>query len=94
MGAKLARPDKTAVAFMGNAALDTVGMDFETAVRQHIPIMVVLVNNSVFGGYAEKVENLNDIVPDLKRAKKAADSGQAALLEIITCEETPKSVYR
>ena len=51
MGAKLARPDKTAVAFMGNAAFGMVGMDFETAVRQKLPILVVLVNNSVLGGY-------------------------------------------
>ncbi len=51
MGAKLARPEKTAVAFMGNAAFGMVGMDFETAVRENIPILVVLVNNSVMGGY-------------------------------------------
>jgi thiamine pyrophosphate-dependent acetolactate synthase large subunit-like protein len=51
MGAKLARPEKTAVAFMGNAAFGMVGMDFETAVRENIPILVVLVNNSVLGGY-------------------------------------------
>ena len=54
MGAKLARPDKTAVAFMGNAAFGMVGMDFETAVRQNLPILVVLVNNSVFGGYTRE----------------------------------------
>jgi len=36
---------------MGNAAFGMVGMDFETAVRENIPILVVLVNNSVLGGY-------------------------------------------
>lgn len=51
LGAKLARPDMTAVAFMGNAAFGMVGMDFETAVREDIPILVVVVNNSRLGGY-------------------------------------------
>jgi acetolactate synthase-1/2/3 large subunit len=53
MGAKLAKPDKTCVAFMGNAAFGMVGMDFETAVRENIPIIVVLINNSVLGGYTK-----------------------------------------
>ena len=39
MGAKLARPDKTCVAFMGDGAFGMVGMDFETAVREQIPPM-------------------------------------------------------
>jgi acetolactate synthase-1/2/3 large subunit len=124
MGAKLARPDKTAVAFMGNAAFGMVGMDLETAVRQNIPILVVLLNNSVLGGYAkdspvaakrynftdqsgdyskiaeglggysEKVEYPDEIIPAIKRAKKAVDSGKPALLEIISSEETAKSIYR
>lgn len=53
MGAKLAEPNKTVVAFMGNAAFGMVSMDFETAVRQKLPILVVLVNNSVLGGYSK-----------------------------------------
>ena len=122
MGAKLARPEKTAVAFMGNAAFGMVSMDFETAVRQKLPVMVVLINNSVLGGYAkdsptasmlynftdqsgdytkiaegmggysEKVERPDEIIPALKRAKSALDSGSPALLEIITCEEVAKSL--
>ena len=51
MGAKLARPDKTAVNFMGDAAFGMVGMDFETAVRERIPILTILMNNSRLGGY-------------------------------------------
>jgi thiamine pyrophosphate-dependent acetolactate synthase large subunit-like protein len=122
MGAKLARPEKTAVAFMGNAAFGMVGMDFETAVRENIPILVVLVNNSVLGGYirenpvatrkfhltsqsgeyskiaaalggySEKVVHPDEVIPALKRAKQAVDSGQAALLEIVTCEDNARSV--
>jgi len=124
MGAKLARPDKTAVVFMGNAAFGMVGMDFETAVRERIPILVILINNSLLGGYhrfhpvaskryrlnlqtgdytkvaqglgghAEKVENPDDIIPAVRRAKKAVDSGQPALVEIITREELAESLYQ
>ena len=124
MGAKLARPKKTAVAFLGNAAFGMVGMDFETAVRENIPILVVLINNFLLGGYtkfhpvasekyglnvqtgnyakvaeglggySERVEQPADIIPALQRAKKVVDSGQAALVEIITCEENAASLYR
>ncbi len=124
MGAKLARPEKTAVSFLGNAAFGMVGMDFETAVRENIPILVVLVNNSLLGGYqghhpvaseqynlnrqtgdyvkiaeglggyAERVEQPDDIIPALQRAKKSVDSGKAALLEVITREELDFSIYR
>ena len=47
-----------------------------------------------FGGYGEKVEKPEDIIPALRRAKKAVDSGQAALLEFITREEGTFSLYR
>jgi acetolactate synthase-1/2/3 large subunit len=123
MGAKLAKPEKTTVAFMGNAAFGMVGMDFETTIRENIPILVVLINNSLLGGYtkfhpvasekynlnrqsgnyakvaeglggySETVKQPEEIIPALQRAKKAVDSGQAALLEIITREETAFSVY-
>jgi len=52
MGAKLAHPDKTAVFFTGDGAFGMVGMDFETAVREKIPILAVLINNSRLGGYS------------------------------------------
>jgi len=45
MGAKLARPDKLCVNFWGDAAIGFTGMDFETAVRERIPILSVLLNN-------------------------------------------------
>jgi thiamine pyrophosphate-dependent acetolactate synthase large subunit-like protein len=51
MGAKLARPEKTVVHFIGDGAFGMVGMDVETAVREKIPILTVLVNNSRLGGY-------------------------------------------
>ncbi|MBT3360081.1 MAG: thiamine pyrophosphate-requiring protein [Rhodospirillales bacterium] len=54
MGAKLAHPDWDAVNVMGEAAFGMVGMDFETAVRENIPIMTVVFNNGVMGGYTKK----------------------------------------
>ncbi len=45
MGAKLAQPDKLCINVWGDAAIGFTGMDFETAVRDRIPIMSVLFNN-------------------------------------------------
>jgi thiamine pyrophosphate-dependent acetolactate synthase large subunit-like protein len=45
MGAKLACPDKLCINVWGDAAIGFTGMDFETAVRERIPILSVLLNN-------------------------------------------------
>ncbi len=45
MGAKLACPEKLCVNVWGDAAIGFTGMDFETAVREHIPILSILLNN-------------------------------------------------
>ena len=45
MGAKLAKPDALCVNVWGDAAIGFTGMDFETAVRERIPILSVLFNN-------------------------------------------------
>jgi len=54
MGAKLARPDWLAVNLMGDAAFGMVGMDLETAVRNKIATLTVLMNNGCMGGYVKK----------------------------------------
>ena len=46
MGAKLACPDKTCINVWGDAAIGFTGMDFETAVRERLPILSILLNNS------------------------------------------------
>ncbi|MFQ6031180.1 MAG: thiamine pyrophosphate-requiring protein, partial [Dehalococcoidia bacterium] len=46
IGAKLAKPEKVCVNFMGDAAFGMTGLDFETAVRSRIPIITVVLNNS------------------------------------------------
>lgn len=45
MGAKLIHPDKLCVNVWGDAAIGMTGMDFETAVRERIPILSILMNN-------------------------------------------------
>ena len=45
MGAKLSHPDKLCINLWGDAAIGFTGMDFETAVRERIPILSILLNN-------------------------------------------------
>jgi thiamine pyrophosphate-dependent acetolactate synthase large subunit-like protein len=45
MGAKLAQPNKLCINVMGDAAIGMTGMDFETAVRERIPILTIVLNN-------------------------------------------------
>ena len=51
IGAKLARPDLTAINIMGEAAFGMVGMDFETSVRCGLPILTIVLRNGIMGGY-------------------------------------------
>ncbi len=53
MGAKLAAPDKVVAHVWGDAAIGMAGMDLETAVREEIPILTVVLNNGAMGGYEE-----------------------------------------
>lgn len=46
MGAKLAFPDRLCINVWGDAAIGFTGMDFETAVRERLPILSILLNNS------------------------------------------------
>ena len=51
MGAKLAAPEKLVVNFMGDAAFGMVGMEVETAARERIGLLTVLINNQGMAGY-------------------------------------------
>lgn len=123
MGAKLAAPDKITINVTGDGGFGMVGTDFETAVRNKIPILTIMLNNSVLcgyekhmpvaverlnlkrlsgeyakmadalGGYAEKVESPDEIVPAIERALNANSTGRPALIEFITREETALSSY-
>lgn len=117
MGAKLAFPDRLCINIMGDAAFGMVGIDFETAVRSGIPILTIVMNNGLLGGYekllpistarygtrylsgqyspvaqslggyTERVEKPQDIIPALRRAIQETEAGRPALLEFITREE-------
>ncbi|MBN1686286.1 MAG: hypothetical protein JW852_06500, partial [Spirochaetales bacterium] len=53
MGAKLARPDMLCVGLTGDVGFGMVGMDFEAAVRENIPVLMIMANNSVMGTYSK-----------------------------------------
>jgi acetolactate synthase-1/2/3 large subunit len=46
MGAKLACPDKLCINVWGDAAIGFTGTDLETAVRERLPILSILLNNN------------------------------------------------
>jgi len=60
MGAKLAAPEKLVVNFLGDAAFGMVGMDIETAVREQIPILTLLLNNSAMGNYENHIPEASE----------------------------------
>lgn len=51
MGAKLAAPDKLCVNVIGDYGFGMVGTDLETAARENIPILTIVLNNSSMGIY-------------------------------------------
>jgi acetolactate synthase-1/2/3 large subunit len=66
MGAKLAHPEKLCINVWGDGAVGMLGMDFETATREDIPVLTIYLNNRemasydtpFFGNYAEVAEAL------------------------------------
>ena len=55
IGAKIAKPDKQVIALHGDGSLGMNAMDFDTAVRHDIPIVVVVSNNE---GWTARVEGV------------------------------------
>jgi acetolactate synthase-1/2/3 large subunit len=51
MGAKLVHPEKTCVHVQGDGAIGMTGMDFETAVREDVPILSIVFNNFEMASY-------------------------------------------
>ena len=48
---------------MGDLAFGTVGMEVETGVRERLPIMTVILNNSVMGGYGHHMPTRQRAIP-------------------------------
>jgi thiamine pyrophosphate-dependent acetolactate synthase large subunit-like protein len=118
MGAKLVHPDKLCINVWGDAAIGFTGTDFETAVRERLPILSILLNNNsmavelpimpkatekyratdisgdysamarAFGGYGERVTEVSEIIPAIKRGIAQTLAGKPALLEFMTSQET------
>ncbi|WCT74523.1 acetolactate synthase catalytic subunit [Sphingomonas naphthae] len=57
MGAKLASPASRVVAIVGDGGFAHVWSEIETAVRENIPVVVILLNNGLLG-YQRHAENL------------------------------------
>lgn len=55
MGAKLASPQKTVLNVMGDTAVGMCGTDFETAAREKIGIITIILNNGAMGGYEKNI---------------------------------------
>lgn len=51
MGAKLVHPEKLCINLWGDGAIGMTGLDFQTAAREEIPILSVLLNNYEMAGY-------------------------------------------
>ena len=51
MGAKLVRPEKTCVHVMGDGAIGMTGLDLETAAREDIPTLSIVLNNFGMASY-------------------------------------------
>ena len=52
MGARMAAPDKLAVHIIGDYGFGMVALDIETCVRERIPVLSIVLNNSAMGIYS------------------------------------------
>ena len=77
MGAKLARPDKFCVNFMGDAAFGMTGLDFETAVRSGIPILTIVLNNNSMAVETEHMKTSHEIFRTRDLGGNYADMAKA-----------------
>jgi acetolactate synthase-1/2/3 large subunit len=68
MGAKLSHPDKLCINVWGDAAIGFTGTELETAVRERLPVLSILLNNQ---GMATELKN----IPNAIERYRAADIG-------------------
>ena len=77
MGAKLARPDATVVALMGDGSFGMVATEFETLRRLGLPITVVQFSNAAFG-WIKKLQQLHGT--PFYQSDFSADTDHAAIV--------------
>jgi thiamine pyrophosphate-dependent acetolactate synthase large subunit-like protein len=58
IGAALARPDRTAVLVIGDGGLLMALGELETAVRHHIPLLIVVLNDAAYGAEVHALQVL------------------------------------
>lgn len=77
MGAKLAKPDMLCVNLWGDAAIGFTGLELETCVREKIPVLSILFNNSYMAmetnamGLSQREFNTMDISGDYTAMAKS-----------------------
>jgi acetolactate synthase I/II/III large subunit len=49
LGAKAARPESTVISVVGDGGFGHVWSELETAVREDLPIVIILLNNGILG---------------------------------------------
>ncbi|MBC8536945.1 thiamine pyrophosphate-binding protein [Feifania hominis] len=49
IGSKVARPDMTTIAFLGDGALGMTVGELETLVRENLPVIVIVINDGAYG---------------------------------------------
>ena len=77
IGAKLAAPDKFVVNFMGDAAFGMTGLDFETAARNSIPILTIVLNNSTMAIETTHMARSHELYGTRDIGGNYADMGRA-----------------
>ena len=97
MGAKLVHPDKLCVNLWGDAAIGFTGLELETCVRERIPVLSILFNNSHMAmetnamGLSHRKYQTMDISGDY--TAMAAAAGRPVLLEFMTSRELRVSTH-
>lgn len=71
-GAGIARPGKQIVTLVGDGGIGLAGMDIETLTRYEVPALIVILNNSSWGGNSLVHDDIQpdigswDMLPDLR----------------------------
>ncbi len=91
LGAKVAQPDKLVINVLGDTGFGQCGMDIETATREGIHILTVLINNSAMGGY-DRMQPIAQEKYNIKRMSGDYSSLARALGAWAERVEDPKEI--
>ncbi len=87
-GAKLACPHKTVINIMGDTAVGMAGTDFETAARNNIGVLTVILNNRAMSGYVKHMPTAAARYQSDRLGGNYADLGRALGVEAIRIERS------